>query len=151
LPTDDQFPILPTVPTITGFRANGSPIFSGPQIRLTTFARDLRTPYVENWNLTTQYEVANNWIVELSYVANRGRKLYNTLSSNNALLRNANNPGALGLTTNSAANRDARVPIVGLGANNLTVLTSNASSIYHSGQATVTHQFAQGFYVKGAY
>ena len=151
LPTDDQFPILPAVPTITGFRPTGAPIFSGPQLRLTTFALDLRTPYVHNWNLTTQYEIYRNWILELGYVGSRGQKLYNTQGINNALLRNENNPGALGLTTNSAANRDARVPIVGLGANNLTVLASNASSIYHSGQATVTHQFAQGFYLKGAY
>jgi carboxypeptidase family protein len=35
----------------------------------------LRTPYVEQWNATLQYEVANNWLIELSYAGNQGHRL----------------------------------------------------------------------------
>lgn len=151
LPGPEAFPILPAPPTITGFAANGTPIFNGPLLSITAFDQNLRTPYVHNWNLTAQYELFRNWIVEVGYVGSRGLKLYSTQSINNALLRNENNPGAMGVTTNSSANRNARVPFIGFGPGGVTMIGSNANSIYHSGQVTVTHQFAQGFYVKGAY
>jgi Carboxypeptidase regulatory-like domain len=37
--------------------------------------RKLSTPYVEQWNLTVQYELANDWLLELSYAGNQGHRL----------------------------------------------------------------------------
>ncbi len=150
LPRQSEFPILPVPPSITGFSDDGSPTFDAPLLSVTTFDRNLRNPYIQNWNLTAQYELFRNWIIEVGYVGSRGLKLYNT-QNYDALLRNENNPGALGVTTNSAANRDARVPIIGFGVGGLTIISSTANSIYHSGQLTVTHQLSKGLYVKGAY
>jgi hypothetical protein len=72
-------------------------------------------------------------------------------SDNNALLRNANNPGPFGLVTNSTANRDARVPIVGFPTFGIFDLTTNAKSFYDALLLTVSHQFSKNLYFKAAY
>jgi hypothetical protein len=73
------------------------------------------------------------------------------LSINNALLRNANNPGALGLTSNSYLNRDARVPVVGFSTAGITMLNSTGKSFYDAAVLTVSHQFSHGLYFKANY
>lgn len=35
----------------------------------------LKTPYVEEWNLTLQYAVANDWMLELAYAGNQAHRL----------------------------------------------------------------------------
>lgn len=44
--------------------------------------RDLRTPYVQQWNLGFQYEVAKNLLVEARYVGTKGTKLLQALAFN---------------------------------------------------------------------
>ncbi len=42
--------------------------------------RNLRTPYVQQWNLGAQYEVTNNFLVEVRYVGSKGTKLLQATS-----------------------------------------------------------------------
>ena len=42
--------------------------------------RDLRTPYVQQWNLGFQYELSKNLLVEARYVGTRGTKLLQAVS-----------------------------------------------------------------------
>lgn len=42
--------------------------------------RDLRTPYVQQWNFGGQYEVSKNFLVEIRYVGSKGTKLLQATS-----------------------------------------------------------------------
>ncbi len=42
--------------------------------------RNLRTPYVQQWNLGGQYEVTKNFLVEIRYVGSKGTKLLQATS-----------------------------------------------------------------------
>lgn len=42
--------------------------------------RNLKTPYVQQWNLGAQYEVTNNFLVEVRYVGSKGTKLLQATS-----------------------------------------------------------------------
>jgi len=42
--------------------------------------RNLRTPYVQQWNLGAQYEVTGNFLVEVRYVGSKGTKLLQATS-----------------------------------------------------------------------
>lgn len=146
-----EFPILPTPPKLTGLAASGAPIFDRLTLSVAAFDRNLRTPYAQQWNLTTQYEFLPNWTLELGYLGSHTIKLYNVQGINNALLRNANNPGALGLTTNSSANRDARVSIIGFSVGGIGMITGAGKSTYNALLLTVNRRFSRGLFLKAAY
>ena len=69
------------VPTLTGVNADGSPIFGTTGVFsgfLFYPSRDFHSPYAQQWNLTTQREVAKNWVAEVGYVGTRGVGLIGT-------------------------------------------------------------------------
>jgi hypothetical protein len=150
LPLPDAFPLFPTFPTLTGIQG-GFPVFDQPQLAATTLDRHLRTPYVQEWNLTVQYEFLPRWTAELGYLGSHGLFLLATQGINEALLRNANNPGPFGIVTNDNNNRDARSPIPAFGAFGLTEETSSGKSFYDALLFTVSHQFSHGLFFKAAY
>ena len=45
----------------------------------------LSTPYIQQWNLTMQWEFAPNWLMELGYVGTKGTKLVQIYNQNQAL------------------------------------------------------------------
>jgi hypothetical protein len=145
------FPIFTPFPQLTSLNSDGSPNFSQPQIFVTEIDRSMRPPYTEQWNLTTQYEFIKDWMLEVGYQGAHGVRLQNAQELNNALLRNANNPGPFGLDVNSSANRESRVPYVGINSSGLFALTNSAKSFYDALLLTVSHQFSRGLYLKAAY
>ena len=44
----------------------------------------LKTPYVMNWNVNLQHEITPGTLLQVAYVANRGRNLYSTTDPNQA-------------------------------------------------------------------
>lgn len=44
--------------------------------------RNLKTPYVQQWNIGAQYEIANGWLVEARYVGTRGKNLLQAVAFN---------------------------------------------------------------------
>jgi hypothetical protein len=55
--------------------------------------RNLRTPYIQQWNLGFQYEVTNNLLIEARYVGTKGTKLLQALAFNqSADLNDASTP-----------------------------------------------------------
>lgn len=44
--------------------------------------RDLKTPYVQQWNAGVQYEIANGWLFEARYVGTRGKNLLQGVAFN---------------------------------------------------------------------
>jgi hypothetical protein len=151
LPQNSQFPIMPQLPRLTSVDSSGIPTFDLPQLYVSEVDRNIRPPYKQEWNLTIQRQLFRNWTVELGYVGSHSLHLTNAQSLNNALLRNANNPAAGGLTTNSSDNRETRVPIVGIASSGVFFETTGASSTYHAGMITVSHQFSKGLFFKAAY
>jgi len=151
LPTPDQFPIWPTLPSITAVSASGAPTYSGTQLAAFSVDRKGKTPYTENWALTVQTRVLPQWYLEVGYRGANGVKQANLAFANNALLVNSTSPGLLGVTANSSVNRDARAPINGLGVNGLRRFNHAAFTSYNALLVTVTHPLTRNFQVKGAY
>jgi hypothetical protein len=86
----DPFPlrngVQPTIPN--PFASASAPFVGVSQVTRTTGAATrlaqlsraidpfIRTPYTMQWNLTVERSFAGDWVASLSYVGNRGKKLY---------------------------------------------------------------------------
>ncbi len=151
LPLPSQFPIFTPFPQLTSLNSDGSPNFTEPQLGIIELQRNSRAPYTEQWNLTTEYEFLKGWSLEVGYMGSHGVHLQDFEGLNNALLRNANNPGPFGLDVNSAQNRESRVPFVGINSTGLLALTDAGESYYDALLVTVSHQFSRGLFLKAAY
>lgn len=151
LPFPNQFPMYAPFPKLTSLNPDGSPNFTGPQLFVTGIDRNETDPYTQQYNLTAQYEFLPGWAVEVGYMGSRGVKLEGAQSLNNALLRNSSNPGTFGIATNSSANRESRVPIIGINSGGLFFESNYAKSNYNALLLTVNHQFSHGLYLKAAY
>jgi hypothetical protein len=151
LPLPNQFPIWPTFPTLTGLASSGAPISTAPLLSVAGIDRQNKAPYGENWNFTIQDQFARNWTLEVGYIGARGIHQEAFLQSNNALFVNATNPGRFDLTTNSSANRDARVTVAGVSSTGWTDVEDVAQTWYDALAVTVTHPFNKSFLVKVAY
>lgn len=80
---DSDFPLSTDqrVPALTGVNASGTPVFGTTGVFsgfLFYPSRDFHSPYAQQWNLTTQREVAKNWVAEVGYVGTRGVGLIGT-------------------------------------------------------------------------
>jgi hypothetical protein len=152
LPQPSQFPVWPNFVTLTGLKSTGAPIYSsGIEPSVYAIDRNSKFPYSENWNLSAQGEFIHNWTLEVGYLGTNGVRQSAGLSLNNALLVNAANPGRFGLTTDSSANRDARVPYAGISSTTLTMIENEAFSSYNALLVTVTHRLTKNFLLKAAY
>jgi hypothetical protein len=108
-----------------------------PPIPLLTFAQERawKDGYVQQWNLTTQYQPANQISLTLGYVANKGTKLPFQYDVN--------------LATPGPGSVQSRRPYQNFGAINF--LGNSLSSTYHSLQATVERRYSDGFSFLGSY
>jgi hypothetical protein len=154
LPVPSQFPIFPTPPQLTGFRSSGAPIFSSPTLSLNPFDRHLGIPYVGQWNFSVQRELPLHFIVEVGYLGSEGVKLLQGLQVNQARLASPSNPIVLGgangvpqttITTNSTANVNARVGVLGFTSTGLNEVTENGHSSYNALAFTVSRRTGNMF------
>ena len=117
--------------------------------------QNLKTPYVMNWNVNVQQALTPATVLQLAYVANRGRRLYSTIDLNqvNTSLDDGSEQLGRPLTASCPA------PI-GLGVGNapcypyigfLNFLGNQSSSSYNSLQATLTHNYSKGLYLLAGY
>jgi hypothetical protein len=122
----------------------------------TLFDRNLRTPYIQQFNFDVQYSLRPDLLLEVGYVGSRGVNLFRQIAINQARLVTPQSPitndvtGAL-ITTNTAANASLRVPYSGVGINNFFQNQSTAQSVYHSLQASLTKRFAHGLQFLASY
>ena len=98
------------------------------------FQRDLRTPYVQHWNLNIQRKLGANRVVEVGYVGSRGTGLLTA--------RDINQPSASPTLPNPRP-----VPQF----DDITLVESRASSSYHSLQARFQQSLAFGLSVLSSY
>ena len=117
----------------------------------------------QQWNLTIQRELGQNWFVEVGYVGTKGTHLRSTFDPAEAKLVSAQNPIILQgvscngapapckVVDNTAENVSARSPFPGIAPANFEAFAPNSDSIYHSLQATLGHHYSKGLYWQSAY
>jgi len=104
-----------------------------PQSAL-AFQRDLRTPYMQHWNLNVQRQLGRNRVVEAGYVGSKGTKLLTA--------RDINQPAASPRSPN---------PRPSPAFDDINVLQSSAGSNYHSLQARFQQRLRDGLSVLATY
>jgi outer membrane receptor protein involved in Fe transport len=122
--------------------SSGAPVFGNLSPLGDFFAADpnLRTPYVQNFNLNIQQGISSKAVVQVGYVGTKGTKLFR--------FRDINQPSQAQIT---AADLTQGVQSYGVPRTNFPNLfyvnqeESNASSIYHSLQASMRVSGWHGF------
>ncbi len=106
---------------------------------LTVMAAPLRSPYVQQWALGIEHQMAKSSILKISYVANKGTHLLRPLNLNNPVPRAATG----GINVNAVR------PYLGYGA--ITERQPTANSNYNSLQVSFNRRLARRFTVTGSY
>ncbi len=127
----------------------------------TFFDRNIRTPYIQQYNGSVQYELFRNYLVELAYVGTRGVNLFRQIGINQARLATAASPvvnqavltGGMPtvVTTNTPGNAALRAPIQGASLNGFFQNQSTAQSNYNSLQTSLTKRFSSGLSFLASY
>ena len=125
-----------------------------------TFDRNMRTPYVQQYNLSAQTEISKDMVLEVAYVGTRGVKLLRQVAINQARLASPQRPiindvtGAI-ITTNTPGNAQLRAPFQGVatsnGGNGFIQDQTTAQSSYNSFQLSLTRQLSRGLQVQASY
>lgn len=122
----------------------------------TFFDRNIRTPYIQQYNMSVQYEVFKDTLVEAAYVGTHGINLFRQIGINQANLASPQNPitnavtGAV-ITTNTPGNAGLRAPFQGVSVNGFFQNQSTAQSNYNSLQLSLTRRFARGLQFLASY
>jgi hypothetical protein len=101
----------------------------------------LRTPYMQHFSVSAQYEFLRDWMLEAGYVGTLGRKLLQ--------FRDLNQPifiagvDASGNPLSTVANKEQRRPYPGFST--IGQSTNYGTSDYHSLQVSVNKRFNRGF------
>jgi hypothetical protein len=137
------------------------PIFSGNTEAFSAVSVPQRflSPSTQQWNLMVQRSLRSNWVLELGYVGTKGTHLSDELDPMQATLASPQNPihvqdiagNHYTITQNTVLNAAARSPVLGLNPRGFFEFSNDATSRYHSLQATLAHQFTQGLHFQGAY
>ncbi len=144
LPSQDQFPMI--VP--------GLPLFGF------TFDRNLRTPYVQQYNGSVQIMLTKDMLWEISYVGTRGLNLLRQVAINQARLASPQRPiinevTGVVITTNTPGNAQTRAPFQGMlpgnGQSGFLQDQSTAQSVYHSLQTSLTKRLSGGLQLLASY
>ena len=120
-----------------GFPANSLTDPNTPQ--LFTLDPKLITPYVDQWHISTQYQLPFETLFEITYAGSKGTKLYAFLNGNQAA------PSAV-----PGADTASRRPIPTINAG-ISLFNSTANSEYHSLQLRAEKRFSKGLSFLAAY
>ncbi|PYS64205.1 MAG: hypothetical protein DMF74_07730, partial [Acidobacteria bacterium] len=142
---------------------NKFPIFvPGVDLTTTVFDRHLRTPYFHQYNMSVQYRVRTDLLLEVAYVGTRGLNLFRNVGINQARLASPQHPiinevlRALNLpedviTTNTPANAQLRAPFQGASIIGFAQSQTTAQSSYNSLQISLTKRLSKGLQLLGSY
>lgn len=143
-------PIFPVTTT-----SSNSCDASSPCSNFFAVDRNIKTPYVLNWNLNLQQALSSSMVLQVAYVANHGVKLYSTIDLNqvNPALDDgseqlgrpmtASCPAPVGLGVGSAP----CLPYIGF----LNYLGNQSTSTYNALQITLTKKYSKGLYLLAGY
>jgi hypothetical protein len=103
---------------------------------------DFRTPYIQQYSFGVEQELANNWMLNLSYVGSAGRKLYRLVDQNQGVVQTALGPAGIYSPGLSG------LAVQGFGVH---TMQSSSNSSYNSLQASVTKRFSHGLTFLASY
>jgi hypothetical protein len=116
----------------------------------------------QQWNLTVQRQLRQNWFVELGYVGTKGTRLRADYDPNQARLATPQHPitlpfacgggaGSCPIIDSTVENGAARAQFYPIGPGLYEEFAPIADSHYNALQATLGHHFGQGLYFQSAY
>jgi hypothetical protein len=118
--------------------------------------RNIRTPYFQQFNASLEYQFGRDTALQVAYVGSRGMRLFRQVNINQAQIASTNHPltnavtGEV-ITVNTPENAVLRTPFQGVDPAGFSLNQTNAHSIYHSLQATLTRRAARGLQLQAAY
>jgi len=121
---------------------------------------DVKPMYVQNWNLSFERQLAQSWILSLSYMGNKSTHIWAAYEANPGLAKPvpANalagcTPGQAATTGNIACRRSLYFanPSIGQYFSNMTSLWDGANGNYNALFATIKHPFGNNFTILGNY
>jgi Carboxypeptidase regulatory-like domain/TonB-dependent Receptor Plug Domain/TonB dependent receptor len=98
-------------------------------------------PYLQEYNLTVEQQLGDNWSARVAYVGSVGHHFY--------LLRDENSPIYIPGASTTTAGINKRRPIQPYAG--ISLWDTSSSSAFNSFQATTTHRFAHGFSINASY
>jgi outer membrane receptor protein involved in Fe transport len=87
-PTYNPFGPAPisSVSAVVGTIANGAPIYSPPSMTpsgdIFSVDRNIKTPYIENYNLNIQQQITNKVVLQVGYVGSQAHRLFHFVDLN---------------------------------------------------------------------
>jgi len=107
------------------------------------FDRGLRTPYVQQYNLSLETAPQKNLVLQAAYVGASGTKLLRQVAINQAQLASPDNPVTNAVTgqvftSSSPGDAQLRAPLQGVSITGFSLTESTAASSYNSLQLSVT-------------
>ncbi|NJM53033.1 MAG: hypothetical protein HC846_06325, partial [Blastocatellia bacterium] len=142
IPAPSSFPVAANIPnplSVLAFPTVGVPIagvFPDPE---------LRTPYIQQFNVGFQWNFAKNYLFDIGYVGNKGTRLLQMITLNQPRY----NPA-----TNTFTNPLAPVTIISANKNvtgGVQQIQTTSLSNYHSLQMSLTRRFSNGLNFTAAY
>jgi hypothetical protein len=135
VPQPGAFPVNATVPSPLaplGILISG--VYPDP---------NLRTPYVQQYNVNVQWEFARDYLLEAGYVGSKGTKLLQLLTINQPVYNPATNTFAAPFGAFVSAQKNA--------TGGLQQVQTSSNSHYDSLQLSVTKRFSRGLQFLSAY
>jgi hypothetical protein len=139
-PPDSSFPLLQP----------------GSTVDAEVIDRNARTPYIQQFNLSLQYEVQRNMTLQIAYVGSRGVKLFRGVAVNQARIASLNHPitnavtGQV-ITDNTPDNASLRAPLQGVSTGLFSLNQSSAQSNYNALQTTLSRRFTHKLQFSASY
>lgn len=129
---------------------------AGNSIAAVVIDRNARTPYVQQFNASVQYEFQNRTTMQIGYVGSRGVKLFRGVGVNQARIASLDHPivnvvTGQTITDNTNENAALRAPLQGISTAFFALNESAAQSTYHSLQATLSRSFTRGLQFSASY
>lgn len=121
------------------------------------FDRNIRTPYLHQYNTSVQCAVGTNLLLEVAYVGTRGLNLFRVVGINQALLASPEHPiinevTKKVITTNTPGDAQLRAPFQGVTINAPSGLNqTTGQSNYNSLQLSLTRRLSQGLQFLASY
>ena len=142
--------------------ANAPPSSSFPLVQIgqpidqLVVDRNNRTPYVQQFNASIQYEMTRNTTLQLAYVGSRGVKLLDTVFPNQARIASVSHPivnavNGETITDNTAANAGLRAPFQGVDPFAFQLNQTSGESTYHSLQIVLCRHWLRGLQFTAGY
>jgi len=131
-------------------------ILPGSSVAATVIDPNARTPYVQQFSASGQYEMRPNTMLQIAYVGTRGIKLFRAIGINQARIASLDHPVPNAVTgesttVNTNDNAALRAPLQGVDTGLFALNKSAAQSSYDSLQLSLNRPLSHGLQFSFAY